>query len=85
MPLQRWKPRLDYTKQEQRLLTRLRKTRKLFAFLRDHRQELFDDAFQTELACSPPLLGISCTFARSEGAPVRGVVSRQTSVISRIT
>jgi DDE family transposase/transposase-like protein DUF772 len=49
MALQRWKPRLDYTKQEQRLLTRLRKTRKLFAFLRDHRQELFDDAFQAEL------------------------------------
>jgi len=31
------------------LLRRLRRTRKLFAFLRDHRHELFDDGFQTEL------------------------------------
>ncbi len=49
IPLDRWKPRLDYTKQEERLLKRLRKTRKLFAFLRDHRHELFDEAFQAEL------------------------------------
>jgi hypothetical protein len=49
MALDRWKPRLDYTKQEERLLKRLRKTRKLFAFLRDHRSELFDEAFQAEL------------------------------------
>jgi hypothetical protein len=49
MPLDRWKPRFDYTKQEERLLKRLHKTRKLFAFLRDHRYELFDEAFQAEL------------------------------------
>jgi Transposase DDE domain/Transposase domain (DUF772) len=49
MALKRWNPRSDYTKQEDRLLRRLRKTRKLFAFLRDHRRELFDDAFQAEL------------------------------------
>jgi hypothetical protein len=49
MALERWTPREDYTKQEERLLHRLRKTRKLFAFLRDHRRELFDDAFQAEL------------------------------------
>ena len=49
MVLKRWKPRLDYTKQEERLLKRLRKTRKLFAFLRDHRHELFDEDFQAEL------------------------------------
>jgi hypothetical protein len=49
MAFERWKPRLDYTKQEESLLKRLRKTRKLFAFLRDHRHELFDDAFQAEL------------------------------------
>src|SRR5215208_756196 len=49
MALKRWKPRLDYTKQEERLLKRLRKTRKLFAFLRDHRHELFDEDFQAEL------------------------------------
>ena len=49
MAFERWAPREDYTKQEERLLHRLRKTRKLFAFLRDHRRELFDDAFQAEL------------------------------------
>src|SRR5262249_21349621 len=37
-------------KREQLLLGRLRRTRKLFAFLRDHRRELFDDPFQGELA-----------------------------------
>jgi hypothetical protein len=50
MTIERWKPRAAYTKQEQVLLRRLRRTRKLFAFLRDHRQELFDEAFQDELA-----------------------------------
>jgi hypothetical protein len=49
MAFKRWTPRQDYTRQEDRLLRRLRKTRKLFAFLRDHRQQLFDDAFQAEL------------------------------------
>lgn len=50
MTIERWQPRASYTKQEQLLLGRLRRTRKLFAFLRDHRQELFDDGFQAELA-----------------------------------
>lgn len=45
----RWLPRETYTRQEEFLLRRLRRTRKLFAFLRDHRRELFDDAFQREL------------------------------------
>jgi hypothetical protein len=50
MAIERWRPRLGYTRQEEALLRRLRKGRKLFAFLRDHRHELFDDAFQAELA-----------------------------------
>lgn len=50
MTIERWHPRTTYTKQETVLLRRLRRTRKLFAFLRDHRRELFDDAFQAELA-----------------------------------
>ena len=37
------------TTQEEVLLRRLRRTRKLFGFLREHRTEIFDDAFQTEL------------------------------------
>lgn len=49
MAIERWCPRRDYTKQETFLLKRLRRTRKLFAFLRDHRCELFDDGFQAEL------------------------------------
>ena len=50
MAIERWCPRLGYTKQEEALLRRLRKGRKLYAFLRDYRHELFDDAFQAELA-----------------------------------
>ena len=52
MAFERWTPRPDYTKREEFLLRRLRRTRKLFAFLRDHRHELFDDGFQTELEAS---------------------------------
>ena len=49
MAIDRWLPRQGYTKQEEVLVRRLRKGRKLFAFLRDYRHELFDDAFQAEL------------------------------------
>jgi hypothetical protein len=49
MAIKRWCPRTNYTKQEVALLRRLRTARKLFAFLRDHRHELFDDDFQAEL------------------------------------
>ena len=50
MAIERWQPRATYTKQEELLLQRLRRSRKLFAFLRDHRCELFDDEFQVGLA-----------------------------------
>jgi hypothetical protein len=49
MAMDRWQPRRDFTKQEEVLLRRLRRTRKLVAFLRDYRDELFDEAFQSEL------------------------------------
>jgi hypothetical protein len=49
MAMTRWNPRQTYTKQEEWLMRRLGRTRKLFAFLRAHRHELFDDAFQAEL------------------------------------
>jgi IS5 family transposase len=45
----RWAPRTTSSKQEQALVRRLGRTRKLFAFLREHRSELFDDCFQAEL------------------------------------
>ena len=44
-----WRPSVAYTKQENVLLKRLRRTRKLFAFLRDYRHEIFDTEFQDEL------------------------------------
>src|SRR5450432_3708112 len=50
MAIELWRPRQTFTKQEEVLLRRLRRTRKLFAFLRDHRHELFNEAFQAELA-----------------------------------
>jgi len=49
MAMARWNPRQTYTKVEEWLMRRLGRTRKLFAFLRAHRHELFDDAFQAEL------------------------------------
>lgn len=46
----RWTPSNTTTRQEEMLLRRLGKHRKLFAFLYQVRRELFDDAFQDELA-----------------------------------
>jgi hypothetical protein len=50
MRIARWNPPVAATRQEQFLLKRLGRVRKLFSFLRLHRHELFDDAFQEELA-----------------------------------
>src|SRR5437867_6389837 len=50
MTIARWKPPVAPTRQEQFLLKRLDRVRKLLGFLRVHRHELFDDAFQDELA-----------------------------------
>lgn len=50
MPLKRWNPPVEPTEAEERILRRLTRTRKLFAFLRLHRHEIFDDGFQDELA-----------------------------------
>jgi hypothetical protein len=50
MRIARWTPPVAPTRQEQFLLKRLDRVRKLLAFLRLHRHELFDDAFQDELA-----------------------------------
>ena len=47
---QRWEPRDELTAQERILLKTVEKTKKLFGFLRLHRREIFDDAFQDELA-----------------------------------
>jgi hypothetical protein len=47
--MDRWKPRVECSAREQKLLKLAGKSRKLFVFLREHRHELFDDAFQAEL------------------------------------
>ncbi len=49
MAMERWHPKRKTTRPEEFLLKRLHRTRKLFGFLRRHRRELFDDAFQGEL------------------------------------
>jgi hypothetical protein len=50
MSVPRWAPESTPSKREQMLLKRLGRTKKLFAFLREYRLELFDTAFQDELA-----------------------------------
>lgn len=47
--MNRWNPPVELTAQEQGLLKRLNRVRPLFRFLRLHRHELFDDAFQEKL------------------------------------
>ncbi len=47
--IERWNPKRETTRQEDFLLKRLQRSRKLFGFLRRHRHELFDEAFQAEL------------------------------------
>jgi hypothetical protein len=49
MPILRWCPSVPLSRREQFLVGRMKRTGKLFAFLRHHRHELFDDAFQAEL------------------------------------
>jgi hypothetical protein len=50
MTIARWTPPVAPTRQEQFILKRLGRVRKLLGFLRLHRHELFDNAFQDELA-----------------------------------
>lgn len=47
--MMRWNPTVKCSDRERRLLKLAGKSRKLFVFLREHRHELFDDAFQNEL------------------------------------
>jgi len=47
--MERWKPPVDLTKQEQMIMKRLNRVRTLFAFLRLNRHKIFDDAFQDQL------------------------------------
>ena len=49
MTIERWKPATTISRQEEYILKRCRKKRKLFSFLRECRAELFDDGLQEEL------------------------------------
>lgn len=49
MTLPRWNPPATLSSREARIRKRVGKKRKLFGFLCDHRLELFDEEFQTEL------------------------------------
>src|SRR2546421_12725667 len=44
-----WQPPIALSEQEEHIVKRVRKA-KLFVFLRQHRHELFNEAFQQELA-----------------------------------
>ena len=46
---ERWQPSKTITRQEKALLKRCTRVKKLFRFLREHRDELFDEAFQQAL------------------------------------
>ncbi len=47
-----WNPPIDLNQAAQKLVTRTRKARKFFVFLREHRHELLDADFQQTLAHS---------------------------------
>jgi IS5 family transposase len=49
MAVEHWKPSVKITRQEQYLLKRCQKNRKLFVFLREHRHEIFDEEIEQEL------------------------------------
>lgn len=49
MTITRWTPSTNVTRQEEMILKRCQKKRKLFAFLRENRNRLFDDELQGEL------------------------------------
>ena len=44
-----WQPPVELSEQEEQIVKKIRKA-KLLVFLRKHRHELFDEAFQEELA-----------------------------------
>lgn len=50
MAIEHWKPAVKQTRDEERILARLKTHRKLYAFFRLHRHEIFDDDFQKLLA-----------------------------------
>ena len=83
MTIARWTPPVTPTRQEQFMLKRVERVRKLLGFLRLHRHELFDDAFQEELASMyrttgagkdalpPAMMAMAMLVQGSWGSPTR--------------
>ncbi|MBC8069387.1 MAG: hypothetical protein IAG13_13710, partial [Deltaproteobacteria bacterium] len=69
MSVPRWIPDNKTSKREELLLKRLGRNRKLFAFLREHRLELFDDALQDELATMARTTGARSSNRRHASSP----------------
>lgn len=75
----RWSPRVELSEAEEAIVKRCQRTGRLFAFLRRHRHELFDEAFQAELTVMyvdsplgqpprpPALLGLVTLLQAAEG------------------
>jgi hypothetical protein len=49
MSIPQWSPRIELLETEELIVSRLKRTGKLFVFLRQFRHELFDESFQQEL------------------------------------
>lgn len=49
MAIERWKPSTKISRKEEYILKRCRKKRRLFSFLREHRDQIFNDSVQREL------------------------------------
>jgi len=50
MSIPRWNPTSEYSSQEKTLLEQLDRVRTLYRFLRKHRDVIFDEAMEDELA-----------------------------------
>ncbi len=55
--MSQWTPPVELSRRETLIMKRLQRSRKLFAFLRLHRHELFDSVFQKELETTYRLTG----------------------------
>ena len=75
-----WSPSVETSEAEERLLSRCKKA-KLFVFLRRHRHELFDAAFERELIRDVPAAN---ERQRAGGAGPAGDGDHPASVVGRV-
>lgn len=84
----RWSPSQELSKREEKICARCKRNGRLYAFLRRHRHELFDEAFQAELAemyadnpkgqppVAPALLAMVTILQAVEGVSDEGAVNQ---------